>query len=86
MGRAAQGTSHLAATHEEQHPGYSDGGAALFSQVGGMKQPQGEMLVMRYVKCLFSLQCRECFSDYDVLVPWFPAITSSPKGFCKGQQ
>lgn len=59
---------------QEQHTGYSDGSASLFSQVWGMKQLQGEILVMWYVKCLFSLQGREYFSEYYVLVPWFPAI------------
>lgn len=44
-----------------------------------MKQLQGEILVMRYVKCLFSLQRREYFSEYYVLVPWFPAIALVPQ-------
>lgn len=44
-----------------------------------MKQLQGEILVMRYVKCLFSLQRREYFSEYYVLVPRFPAITLVPQ-------
>lgn len=36
-------------------------------------------MVMRYVKCLFSLQRREYFSECYVLVPRFPAITPVPQ-------
>lgn len=44
-----------------------------------MKQRQGEILVTRCVKCLFSLQRREYFSEYYVLIPGFPAITPVPQ-------
>jgi len=54
-GRGAQGIRCPAATQREQHSGHGDGGAPLRSQVGGMKQLQGGILVPRHVKCLFSL-------------------------------